>query len=229
VLGLSTYRLERCRTEDGAYEVLDLNAERPGVVYRASEVLAERGPVQRRVDSLVRYRLFRYLAMAVALPVGFAWLIGAILGLWPFHSREKRPRLVVRRPGDERAVLMLRVSSGMMYDSRRVYDGQGRLVAQFRSHFKTTLGGGFGVIDLRGLEDDDGETGDRPWLGCVELKEGNYRLRLVGHRDAGWISPSGTPVDSYEVQAAAGLRDGETGELLLLAVALALAWWPPAA
>src|SRR5262245_45422512 len=78
----------------------------------------------------------------------------AIFGSRLRRLRERRPRWIVRRPGDDEGVFTLGVSSGLMYESRRVYDGQGALIAHFESHFKTSLRMGFGIIDLRGIDED---------------------------------------------------------------------------
>ncbi len=129
------------------------------------------------------------------------------------------------------------MSSGLLYDSRMVYDGQGRLVAYFRSRSKTTVRGGFEIIDLRGCEEDGGKTSDRPALGHVEPSGGVYRFRLVNDPDAGGITPhTASPdddppetmvrkdVDHCDIDASPSLRQDETSEILLLAAALTVAW-----
>jgi hypothetical protein len=208
MLGLSTYRLGERRSSPGTYDFSDPEGGR---------ILGSAGPPE-------------------APPEG--WSFWAILG---FGARDpaRRPRLVARRAGGE-VVFTLRQASGLLYDSRRVYDAAGGLIAQFRSGPKTSVRGGFGIIDLRGLPDDGRDIGDRPWLGRVDHSDGLYRLCLAGNRDAGRIVPrecspdhdrpgplAGTSADHFEIEAATGLREDPTGQVLLLAAALALAWNPP--
>jgi hypothetical protein len=204
MLGLSSYRLEERRTSPGSYLFSDPEGDR---------VVGSAGPPEVR-------------------PGG--WSLWEILG---FGARDpdRRPRLVVRRSGDGAVAFTLRQASGLLYDSRRVYGAEGGLIAQFRGQVKTGVHGGFGIIDLRGLSDDGRDIGDRPWLGRVEPSGGAFRLSLAGRRDAGriaphWASPdppTGTSVDHYEIEAAPALRDDPTGQILLLAASLALAWRPP--
>jgi hypothetical protein len=204
MLGLSSYRLEERRAPAGTYNFSD-----PG----CGRIVGSAGPPK-------------------SPPTG--WSIWSILG---FGRRDpaQRPRLIVRRPEDGEVVFALRQASGLLFDSRRVYYAEGGLIAQFRSHSKTSLGGGFGIIDLRGLPDDGRDIGDRPWLGHVKPSDGLYRLCLANERDAGRIVPHGSwaeppavrAADHFEIEAAPGARDDPTGQVLLLAAALALAWSPP--
>lgn len=219
----STYRLEERRSPAGAYDFFEPQDGRlVGTTSLEVAELRQQGRSGSRRDASVGFRPFR--------------IIGALLGVRPWHSPESRPRLVVRRPDDNEVLFTLRQASGLMYDSRRVYDGQGRLIAHFRSHFKTTVRAGFGIIDLRGLGDDCGDIQDRPWLGHVECAGDGYCVSLVSHRPAGRITPHAvdgrpstaaqTPQECYDVEATSATQGDATYKILLLAAALTIAWRP---
>jgi hypothetical protein len=239
VFGLTKYHLRERRLDVAAYDILDPESEVVvGVACPGAVEAAKKKPIETAPADSLPDRLLRVVAPAIFL----FGLVRAIFGrgfLVP-PSRNSRPRLIVRRPDDGGVVLTLRVSSGLLYDSRRVYDGQGGLVAHFRSRSKTTVRGGFVIIDLRGCEEDRRDISDRPLLGSVEPSGGVYRLRLADNPDAGRITPhtawpeNDPPetmvregVDHYDIDASASLRQDATGEILLLAVALTVAWSPP--
>jgi hypothetical protein len=126
-----------------------------------------------------------------------------------------------------------------MYDSRRIYDSEGSPLAHFRSTFKSTLTGGFGIIDMRGLEDEHASLDRQPWLGQLERSDGTFGLRLVGDYEAGKIqrkkSPSRLPhsdtqparsIVQFEIHVGQRVQANRLGTILLLASALALAWHP---
>lgn len=228
MLGLTKqYRLRKLRPAADAYEFLDLESGGlVGVVGPAAVENAARGPSRAILDVLLSFRLSRYCVAAVGLVLTPFWFAGAILGLWPFQSRASRPRLIVRRPDDGGVVFTLRVSSGLLYDSRRVYDGEGGLIAHFRSWSKSTVRGGFEIIDLRGCEDDDSDIGSRPRLGRLEPSGGGrrvYLLHLADNPDAGRITHH---ADHYDIDASPALQHDATSEILLLAAALTVAWSP---
>src|SRR5262249_21632127 len=157
MLGLTKkYRVRKQQPAADVYEVLDL--ESGGVIGVAGPAVvgtSARGPIRAILDILLTYRLSRYCVTAGGLVLSPFSFAGAILGSWPLQSRASKPRLIVRRPHDEGVVFTLRVSSGLLYDSRRVYDGQGGLIAHFRSRSKSSVRAGFEIIDLLGCEDDD--------------------------------------------------------------------------
>lgn len=240
MLGLSAYRVVEREDSAGTFDFIDPESGR--VVGVATSVPKPVPPQPANADRrtrilarLLEYRFFLILFALVSLPILFARVI---LGGGPARSKESRPRLVVRRPigegESEEIVFTLRQSSGFMYDSRRLYDGQGGLIAQFRSRSKTTVRGGFAIVDLRGMADDGSDIGQRPWLGNVDGAGGTLHVRLVGRRDAGVIvlvereRSSPTARADCAVEVAAGLRDDPTSMTLVLAAALTLAWWPPA-
>jgi hypothetical protein len=209
MLGLSKYRLKERGAPHGIFDFLDPESGQVVGVARAPKIP----------------------------PKG--WSLWTTLG---FGGRDfdQRPRLTVHRADDDALVFKLRKASGMMNDSRRVYDVRGELIAHFRSGFKTTLAGGFGIIDLAGLVDDHRDIGDQPWLGHVELAGSAFRFSLVCDRDAGRIalhilSTEASPpttfvralVEHYDIEAAPELQNNQTAMILLLAAALAVAWWPP--
>ncbi len=126
-----TYRLRKHRSAASVYEFLDLES---GSLIGVAAVEAEaRGPGGAILDALLSFRLSRSLVTVVGVVVSPFWFAGAILGIWPLQSRASSPRLIVRRPNNGGIVFTLRVSPGLMYDSRRVDDGQGQLIALFRS------------------------------------------------------------------------------------------------
>ena len=234
MFGLAKYRLRELRPDEGVFDFLDpesgeiVGEVRPGVVEDA-----KRGSISTALAGSLPDRLLQ-----IFLPVSFLfWLAGLILRAEPLlPPPNSRPRLIVQRP-DGGIVLTLRVSSGLLHDSRRVYDGQGRLVAHFRSRSKSSVRGGFEIIDLRGCEEDGGKISDRPALGHVAPSGGVYRFRLVNDPDAGRITPhTASPdddppetmarkdVDHCDVDASPSSRRDETSEILLLAAALTVAW-----
>jgi hypothetical protein len=227
MLGLTKkYRLRKRRAAADVYEFLDL--ESGGLVGVAGPAVVEtpaRGPCGAILDVLLSFRLSRYCVMAVALVLSLFRFAGAILGLWPFQPQGSRPRMIVRRPDDGGVVFTLEAPSGLLYDSRRVYDGQGGLIAHFRSWYKSTVRGGFEIIEVAGSEDD----GDIRWgsqLGCVEPSSGGrrvYQFRLAHNPDAGRITRH---ADHYDIDASPALRHDATSETLLLAAALTVTWWP---
>ena len=227
MLGLTRYRLRERLPAADVYEFLDRESGGLVGVAGPGEVkTAGKGPSGAILDVLLSFRLSRYCVTAVALLLSLFRLGGAILGIWPFQPRGSRPRLIVRRPDDGRVVFTLRVSSGLLYDSRRVYDGQGGLIAHFRSWSQSTVRGGFEMIDLRGCEDDDRDIRWRPRFGHVEPLGGGrkvYRLRWADDPDAGRITRD---VDHYDIDASPALRHDATSEILLLAAALTVAWSP---
>src|SRR5262245_16952784 len=217
MLERSAYRVEERRDSAGTFDFID--ATTANVLAVACPVVAEppkRGPLGRIRDYLLQFRVFFVVYALVTLPINVA---GFLLGSRRFlPSKESRPRLVVRR-ADNEVVFTLRQSSGFLYDSRRVYDSHGSLIAQFRSHSKTTVRGGFGIIDLRGMPDDWSDTSARPWLGIVEPAGGAFRVKLVSNLDAGRIllhevsadnapqSPVRTSRGDCTVEASADLPD----------------------
>jgi hypothetical protein len=228
MLGLTKkYRLRKHRSAADVYEFLDL--ESGGLVGVAGPPAAEtaaRGPIRAILDFLLSYRLTRYCAMAVALVLFLFRLAGAMLGICPLQPRGSRPRLIVRQPGDGAVVFTLEAPSGLFYDSRRVYDGQGRVIALFRSQFKTTVRGGFEISERMGGEDVDKEVRWGPQWGRVEPSgDGRrvYRLRLADNTDAARITRE---ADNYDIDASPALRHDATSQILLLAAALTIAWSP---
>jgi hypothetical protein len=228
MLGLTKkYRLRKHRPAANVYEFLDL--ESGGVVGVAAPAAVEteaRGPTGKFLDVLLSFRLSRYCVTAVGLVLSPFWLAGAIMRIWPFQSPGSSPRLIVRRPDDGGVVFTLRASPGLLYDSRRVYDGQGGLIAHFRSRSTSTVRGGFEIIELMGREDDDREIRWGPRLGDVEPSGAGrrvYRLRLADNPDAGRITRL---ADHYDIDASPTLRHDAKSEILLLAAALTVAWWP---
>lgn len=242
MFGLRKYRLQERQPVGAGFDLVDLESE--GIIGVASPGVVETAP--RVVETAKRESTWTALVgslterlEAIFAPVlGVFFLAGLIFGrasLIP--NPDSRPRLILRRP-DGGMVLTLRVSSGLLYDSRRVYDGEGRLIAQFRS-FKASVRGGFKIIDLRGCEERGGDIGVRPWIGLLESSGDVFDLRLVTSPEAGKITPHASPdvdppqagsrenIDSYDIDASSALRQDETGELLLLAAALAVAWRPP--
>jgi len=220
ILGLSVYRVRGRGPGSGGCDIL---AADDGEVLGVASPGGAGGGRMRR---LLAYRVCRYPAIAFAVVATPLWLAGVILRLWPWEPRSLRPRLIARG-ADGREILTLRVASGLMYDSRRVYDGRGRLVAHFRSGGKASVRRGFEIIDLRGREDDDPDIGECPSLGRVEAAGGAYTLRLGDDPSAGRITPRDGD-GSHDVEASPGLADAAAGPLLLLAAALTLAWSPPA-
>lgn len=234
MLGLAKYRLRERRPGEGAFDFLD--PESDGVVVEASRGVVEdpqRGSLSATLSEWLPDRLLKILFPVFLL----FWLAELILRTGSVTpSRNSRPRQIVRRP-DGVAVFTLRVSSGLFYDSRQVYDGQGRPIARFQSGSHSTVRSGFRIIDLRGCEEDVGEIRDRAWLGHVERSDGAYRFRLVTDPDAGRITPrTALPgddppetmvwkdVDHYDIDVSPALRNDATSEVLLLAAALAVAW-----
>jgi hypothetical protein len=220
------YRLRKRRAAADVYEFLDLESgSLVGVASPAAVETAARGLGGTILDVLLSFRLSRHCVMAVALVLSPFWFAGAILGIWPFQSRASRPRLIVRRPDDEGVVFTLRVSSGLMYDSRRVYDGQGGLIAHFRSQSTSTVRGRFEMIDLMGCEDDDRDIGCRP--GSVasnpRVTRRVYRLLLADNPDTGRITRH---ADQYDIGASPAMRHDATSEILLLVATLTVAWSP---
>jgi hypothetical protein len=228
MLGLTKkYRLRKRRPAVDVYEFLDLESGGlVGVAGPAAAETAARGPSRAILDVLLSLRLSRYCVMAVVLVLSPFWFAGAILGIWPFQSRASSSRLIVRRPDDGGVLFTLRVSSGLLYDSRRVYDGQGGLIAHFRSQYKSTIRGGFEINELMGCEDDDSDVRWGPRLGLVEPSSGArrvYRLQLADNPDAGRITRR---VGHYDIDASPALRHDAKSEILLLAAALTVAWSP---
>jgi hypothetical protein len=217
MLELPAYRLEERRSSAGVYDFLDRETGRLVGVARLGSV-AEKSP-KRSV-----------------IPAPLGW-IGAILGLKSWPPPAQRPRLIVRRADDDEPVFTLRQASGLLYDSRRVYDARGELIAHFRSHSKTTLRGGFAIIDLSGIADDGRDISDRPWRGRLVCSGDAYRFSLIGAPDAGRIARQVPPADHgqpdppgraspghYHIDAAPELQGNTTSKILLLAAALAIAW-----
>ncbi len=231
MLQLSRFRLKERQTASGLFDFFDSETGRlvavtdPEIVCLEAKEPDKRGPIGAIGDFLFRFRVFVWLFFAVWI---CGWLIGAILGFGRSQSKRPRPRLIVRRSDDGKVAFTLRKSSGLMYDSRRVYDGLGGLIAHFKSHFKTTIRGGFEIIDLRGLMDDGRDITHRPRFGRVVETSGRaYRFLLKGDREAGRIVRTQTSPGSYDIDAASELEGDATGKTLLLAAALAIAWWPP--
>jgi hypothetical protein len=231
MLELSTYRLQECPTAPGVFEFFDPETERlVGVACPETQEPAEPS----RVDAVLR-PLVKSRFGCLVIPV---WLVAAILGLSSPPPKRRTPRLTVRRSGLDDVVFELRVSSGLFYDSRIVSDGLGVRLAQFRGHSKIALGRmSFGMIDLGGVSEETRNYDVLPWLGRVEPSgDGVFRFSLVGDREAGRVvvhraSPDGATtrptVKGFDIEAGPRLRDNPTGQLLLLAAALALAWRPP--
>jgi hypothetical protein len=238
MLELSTYRLRKCRASAGLYDFFDPETGRlVGVASLDAAEPEKTGRVIARLEPLFRSRWFARWFGPV---IGFGWFLGAIAGLWSFHPKGAGSRLIVRQSADEGVVFTLRESPGLLYDSRSVYDGDGSPIAFFRSHFKTTVRGGFGIIDLMGEGYDRPDIGDRPWLGQVEPHGDAYRFTLVGETDAGRIAPHeprpesdqpgpamGASPGDYDVGTSARLQHDPTGKTLLLAAALTIAWGAP--
>lgn len=228
MLGLTKkYRVRKDRSASDVYKLLDFESGRlVGVAGPAAVETASKGTGRAILDALLSFPLSRYCVMAVALALSPCWFAGAILGLWPFQSRASRRRLIVRRPDDGAVVFTLRVASGLLYDSRRVYDGRGGLVAHFRSRSKWTVRGGFEIFELTGRDEDDKDTRWGPRLGCVEPSGSGrrvYRLCLADNTEGGRITRHG---DHYDIEASPALRNDARSEILLLAAALAVAWSP---
>lgn len=235
MLELSAYRLQERRSSAGTYDFVDpVNGRLVGTAHLEAAESSQRTWLDSWLEVLLRFRLFRVLGLVFASIGAVFWLMGAMLGAWPLHPQGSRPRLVIRRSDDEQVVFTLRQASGLMYDSRRVYDGQGRLIAQFRSHFKTTVRGGFAIIDLRGLDDDCGNIQERPWLGRVECAGDGYHLSLVSQRTAARITPHAAPANDgqdaqaqpkcYDIEGTPETSADTTRNILLLAAALTIAW-----
>ncbi len=174
MFGLRKYRLQERQPVGAGFDLVDLESE--GIIGVASPGVVETAP--RVVETAKRESTWTALVgslterlEAIFAPVlGVFFLAGLIFGrasLIP--NPDSRPRLILRRP-DGGMVLTLRVSSGLLYDSRRVYDGEGRLIAQFRS-FKASVRGGFKIIDLRGCEERGGDIGVRPGLASSNPRE----------------------------------------------------------
>lgn len=226
MLGLTKYRLREQQPATEVYELVDRESGGLVCVARPAENTAGKGRSRAIWDFLLSFRLSRYCVMAVGLVLTPFWLVGAIFGLWPLQSRASRPRLVVRRAGEGETLFTLRVSSGLLYDSRRVYDGQGRLIAHFRSQSKSSVRGGFEIINLIGCEDDDRDISGRPRFGRLEVSGSGrrvYRLHLADLPDAGLITREG---DHYDIDTSAELSQDATKAILVLAAALTIAWSP---
>jgi hypothetical protein len=140
----------------------------------------------------------------------------------------------------------IRNTSGLLYDSRRVYDANDAPIAQFRGSFKTSIRGGFGVICMSGLPDDVPSIDEQPWLGHSECKENHYIISYICHHGAGKIAPireeeaahsaGAEPSDSdharerqraWRINFEQEKPTDETQRILILASALAVAWSPP--
>jgi hypothetical protein len=220
--------LEERRTDSAVvYELSDPETGRlVGVARSEAREPVPPGPILAFQRALFDSPSTRWLAILVGLVLIPFGMIGAALGLLSPPPRRGRPRLDVRRPDGDEAILAIRQSSGMLYDSRVVYDDRGRAVARFRGPSKMALGRmGFGMVDLRGAGEELRDDGALPWLGRVDAPgDGVYRVCLVGDPDAGRVVER---VERYDIEAGPGLRGNPTGTLLLLAAALALAWRPP--
>ena len=235
MLGLTRYRLQVHPDAPDVFDILDLES---GVLVGVAS------PAKRLIDRILTYRLLRYgvrTVSVVLIPLWIItfpfWFVGAIFGLWPFRSSGSKSRLIVRMP-DGGIILTLEVSPGLMYDSRRVYDGNGKLLAFFQSHGKATVRGGFGILDLVGVEDDGRGFSGRSSLGHVEPSGSEYRFGWLNDPDAGRITPhTASPAmdprttmvrvgaDHFDVDASETVRDA-TLKLVLLAAALTVAWSP---
>lgn len=227
MLGPTKYRLRKNPHVADGYEFLDQETGRlVGVAGPDGAKGGQTGLWRTILDVLLSFRLSRYSVTAIGMVLSPFWLAGAILGIWPLRSRDSQPRLIVRRPGDGAVLFTLRVSSGLLYDSRRVYDPEGRLIAHFRSQSKSSVRGGFEIINLLGCEDDDRDISRRPRFGRVEPSGSGRRvhlLHLVDNPNAGRIIRES---DHYDIDAAPELRHDPTSEILLLAAALTVAWSP---
>ena len=237
VLGLSAYQLRERRTTTAVfYEFFDAET---GQVVGLARFDTQRPEKTSRIVAFQR-SLFdspslRWLGVLLALIIIPFAILGAILGLLSTHPQRQKPRLVVHPPESEDAILMIRQSSGMFYDSRVVHDGRGQAIAQFRGPSKIALGRmSFGMIDLGGTNEAARDYGDLPWLGWVNPSdEGVFRVSLVGVPNAGRVVEHRTSTDpaqgtaGYDIEAGPSLRDNPKGMILLLATALALAWRPP--
>jgi hypothetical protein len=73
-------------------------------------------------QTILRVKLLAWLFVGCIVCVR---LLGWLLGHRSPKSIVARPRLIVRLPGDGKVIFTLRQSSGMMYDSRRLYDETG--------------------------------------------------------------------------------------------------------
>ncbi len=237
MFGLATFRLQERGSSEPGFDVLDpdcgavVGVARPCFAEAARKESAPTPPAA--PAGPVAYRPWWVVAPFLLLGL----LVGLISGKGSLVSPpSSRPRLILRRL-DGGVILTLRVSSGLLYDSRVVYDGQGRLIAQFRSRGKSTVGDGFGIIDLRGCVDGVRDNNERPWLGYVEPSGASYRVRLVNDLDAGRITPRAavpdneppgtmarTNVDHHDLDASPASRTDSTTEILLLAAALTIAW-----
>ena len=238
----SAYRLVPSRSDPAAYDVVDRETEQL-VGVATEEKVVRSDPAGGVFGSLVRRsRLFSAVAMTVAILRACVSGVGILFGFRPHRSDGSRPRLIVRRFGDGAAVFSLQVSSGMMYESRRVDDGTGEPVARFRSPFKTNLRAmGFGVIDLRGAEKGLNDDSRLPWLGRVcRVGDDGFSVKFVGRGDVGRVIEHGShagpnagetgerpTAGCWDVDSGPQLQGDATGKILLLAAALTVAWRPP--
>ena len=179
----------------------------------------------------------RWLGTGLAVLIALIYLPSFILsslvrGKLP--SRE-RPRLSLKQVANDSTILTVRQSSGMFHDSRVVHNGEGQAIAQFRGPSKIPLGElSFGIIDLGGENRNARDYDELPWLGSVRpAKPGVFALSLVGLPNAGKVvehqafsHAAKVGVNSYEIEASVDLKNHHDGMILLLGVALAMAWRP---
>lgn len=234
MLELAAFRLREQLAPKAGFEFVEpVTGRVVGIASQDAEEVREPGPVIRAVGFVLNR--IRW----IMIPIAMLWMVGAILGLWRISS-SRQPRLIVRRAGRDEVLFEVENALGLMYDARKVYDGQGRAIARFEGRFKTTVRGGFGIVDLVGEAADAPQAAYRPWLGHVEPADGGYRFDLVRGKAVGRITPSdppagGAPADprglspygAFDVEARPELHD-EAEKLLLLAAALTVAWRPPA-
>jgi hypothetical protein len=191
------------------------------------KLLLEPREASANVFDFIDHQNGQVLASAQALKIApRARSFWSLLGLATHRSPAERPQLLVQRPKTGEPLFKLRQASGLMYDSRRVYDGEGQLIAHFRSQFKTTLRGGIRIIDLRGQPDDGRDISQCPSLGNVTNSGNSYELATADHPRAGRMRA--LPKHRFEIEPAPEIEADTTGQILLLAAALSLAWQPEA-
>jgi hypothetical protein len=233
--GTTSYRVSPvAQAEPGTFEVID---ESSGLVVAVSRPEIEpgnpseltRGGWLRRAGSGVarfaeRSRIFRALLTAVVLPFALLYAVGGLLGIWRLHTASEGARIDVDRPGGGWRFSLVS-ATGVFYDGLRVLDECGKPSFHFISRFKTTLAGGFGVVDLTGHDEGDSpRLHERPWIGHVSTAGGTYQLRLVVGDVAARFQRDDS--GSVRIELVPGRRDDKSPPTLVLAAALALVWRP---